>query len=81
MYDDDGSGDVLFLHSFAIRPDRPDSDLGLLREEDEHLVGGIVVVSHEYDEVASRRPSLAGLVAERHLELVECLVQLVLSHL
>jgi len=39
--------DVLLLHAGAVRLDGLDADLGLLREEDEHLIRGIIVVGHK----------------------------------
>ena len=77
----DGPGDVFLLHPFAVGPDGTDAHLGFLWEEHKHLVSGIVIVSHQDDQIGASRSPLTRLVTERHLELVKCLVQLVLSNL
>ena len=81
LHDDDCARDVLLLHALAVGLDRLDADLEVLGEEDEHLVGGVVVVRHQDDEVLARGLLLARLVAELRLELIQGLVQLVLRHL
>ena len=81
LHDDDCARDVLLLHALAVGLDRLDADLEVLGEEDEHLVGGVVVVRHQDDQVLARGLLLARLVAELRLELVQRLVQLVLGHL
>lgn len=53
LNDHDGSVDVLFLHSRAIGADELDADLRFVGEEHEHLVGGIVVVVNEHDEIGT----------------------------
>ena len=62
------------LHSFAVGSDGLDPNFELLREEYEHLVGGIVVVSHQNNEIVSGRLFLARFVSELLLELVKGLV-------
>ena len=81
LHDDDCARDVLLLHALAVGLDGLDADLEVLGEEDEHLVGGVVVVRHQDDQVLARGLLLARLVAELRLELVQRLVQLVLRHL
>lgn len=50
------------------------------RKENKHLVGGVIVVGHQYGEVCPPGATLAGLVSELTLELLQRLVQLVLCH-
>ena len=77
--DDDGAVDVLLLHPFAVSSDGSNPDLGLFREENKHLVGGVVVVGHQNDEVRPCGVLFARLVAKLGLEMVQGLVQLVLG--
>lgn len=49
-------------------------------EEDEHLVGGVVIMGHQHREVCATRPPFTGLVPKLGLELLQRLVQLVLGH-
>ena len=79
--DDDGSGDIFLLHSFAVGADGFDTDLGLVWEENEHLVGGIVIVSHEDNEIVPGRLLFARFIAKLLFELIQRLVQLVLCNL
>lgn len=44
LNDHDGSVDVFLLHSGAVSADEFDADFGLVGEENEHLVGRVVVV-------------------------------------
>ena len=74
LHDYDGARDVLLLHALAVGLDRLDADLEVLGEENEHLVGGVVVVRHEDDQVLSRWLFLARLVTELLLELIQRLV-------
>lgn len=50
------------------------------RKENKHLVGGVVIVGHQHGEVCPPGATLAGLVSELTLELLQRLVQLVLCH-
>lgn len=50
------------------------------REEDEHLVRGVVVVRHQHGQVRSSRATLAGFITELALKLIQRLIQLVLCH-
>ncbi len=52
------------LHPLAVSSNGLDSDFELIREEDEHLIRGIVVVRHQDDQVIARRLLLARLVAK-----------------
>ena len=61
---DDGPRDVLLLHPGTVRLDGLDADLGVVREEDEHLICGIIIVSHRHYQVTSGWSSLAGLVSK-----------------
>jgi hypothetical protein len=36
------------------------ANLGIIREEDEHLIGRIVVVSHQHHQITSCRSSFTG---------------------
>lgn len=54
LHDDDRSVNVLLLHSLTVSLDGFNSDLGFVREEDEHLIGGVVIVSHEDRQGVSR---------------------------
>lgn len=72
--------DVLLLHARAVHLDGFDADFGLVGEKDEHLIGGVVVVRHQNNQIGAGRPFFAGLVAELLFELFECLVQLLLCN-
>ena len=62
-------------------PDSFDSNFRFFRKENEHLVGGVVVVGHQNNQVRSRRVLFTGLVTKLGLELLDRLVQLVLRYL
>lgn len=78
--DNYGSGNVFLLHSLAVSLDRLYADLGLIREEYEHLVCGIVVVSNKNDKITPCWPFLTWFVPKLLLELVLSLVQLILGN-
>lgn len=50
------------------------------REEDKHLVCGVIVVRHQHSEVCASGATLAGLVSKLTLELIQSLIQLILCH-
>lgn len=50
------------------------------RKENEHLVRGVIVVSHQDGEVCASGATLAGLIAELALELIQRLIQFILCH-
>lgn len=52
----------------------------LTREEDKHLVSGVVVVGHQHREVSAPGPPFTRLVPELGLELLQRLVQFILGH-
>ena len=62
-------------------PDSFDSNFRFFRKENEHLVGGVVVVGHQNNQVRSRRVLFTRLVTKLGLELLDRLVQLVLRYL
>lgn len=70
---------LLFLHTLTIGLDGFDANFWLVRKEDEQLIRRIVIVRHENDEIASGRPLLARFIPELFLELLQCLIQFVLS--
>lgn len=47
LYHNDCSGDVLFLHSCAIGLDGFDPNFRIIREEDKHLVCGVIIVRYQ----------------------------------
>lgn len=50
------------------------------REENEHLVSGVIIVSYQHGEVCPSGATLAGFVSKLTLELIKSLVQLILGH-
>lgn len=49
-------------------------------KENEHLVGGVIVVRHQHGEVCASGTTLAGLVPELALKLIQRLIQFILCH-
>lgn len=54
-----GAMNVFLLHAGAIGLDSLDADFRLIGKEDEHLVGWIIVVSDQHDEIRAGRTFLA----------------------
>lgn len=50
------------------------------RKENKHLVSGVIVVCHQHSEVCASGATLAGLVTELALKLIQRLIQFILCH-
>lgn len=50
------------------------------RKENKHLVRGVIVVCHQHSEVSASGATLARLVTELALKLIQRLIQFVLCH-
>lgn len=71
---------LLLLHALAIGLYSFDANFRLVREEDEQLIGRIVIMSYQNNEIAPSRSLLARLVAELIFKLLQCLIQFILRY-
>ena len=59
LHHDHCPGNILLLHPGAVGLDGLDPNLGVIREEHKHLVGRVIVVGHQNNQVASERGILS----------------------